>query len=122
MKLIKSKHNICEVNIKDIYFTHSKIYGRFSGCGKLVKDTLQDILDNKLNVNDLPMITVIVNDGIYYSLNNRRLWIFKQLYDLNRIETIIVRIKNSISNKHKKRYTIDRCSKQAKILYSKKNL
>mgnify|MGYP001489250266 CR=1 FL=1 len=48
-----------------------------------VKDTLADIVAGRLKVEDLPLITVMSGspDGgaPYFSLNNRRLWVLKQL-------------------------------------------
>eukprot|EP00667_Euglena_gracilis_P019506 EG_transcript_20913 len=61
----------------DVYFTHSKIRPRFS-CGRLVVDTLQELRDGKLQAADLPTITVLQEGAALFSLNNRRLWLFKQ--------------------------------------------
>lgn len=118
-----SKTSTIDVGIDNIYFTHSRIYHRFSGCSELVENTLQQILDGTLRVEDLPIITVIpANDGInYFSLNNRRLWVFKELFKAGKISNVKARlhiIKRNSSQRDK--YSIDTCSKTAKIMRSKK--
>lgn len=43
-----------------VRYQHSRIRPYFSGCGRLVEATLQDIQSGVLNVNDLPSIQVLV--------------------------------------------------------------
>lgn len=73
-----------------IYFTHSKIRQRFSGCGKMLQETLNDLITGAVNINDIPKIRVYTDGTNYYSSNNRRLWVFKQLELLGHLETIDV--------------------------------
>ncbi|KAI8914375.1 hypothetical protein EDD86DRAFT_273454 [Gorgonomyces haynaldii] len=78
-----------------IYFTHSKIRNRFSGCGKLLQETLEEILNGTTTVAQIPKIRVIYDQETdrYYSLNNRRLWLFKQLKQLGKLDTILVELR-----------------------------
>ena len=73
-----------------IYFTHSKIRQRFSGCGKMLQETLNELVMGVVNINDIPKIRVYSDGNNYYSMNNRRLWVFKQLESLGHLETIDV--------------------------------
>jgi len=41
-----------------IYFTHSKINERFTGCSKLLSETLNDILTKKITIDSIPKIKV----------------------------------------------------------------
>ena len=62
-----------------VYFTFSRIRPQFS-CGRAVADTLAAASSGELKVEDLPPIGVLVDaDGNHFSLNNRRLFVFKQL-------------------------------------------
>jgi hypothetical protein len=63
---------------REIRFTHSRIRPFFS-CGRKVNETLEDVKAGKIAVAQLPKITVIRQDDMYYSMNNRRLYVFKQL-------------------------------------------
>lgn len=115
------------INPTLIYFTHSRIRPYFTGCNKRIEETLQDIIDQTISLDIIPLITVIENNGYYFSLNNRRLYLMKQLYQLdlltyrNKATTSIP--KNMIQvymkpalEREKLRYTIDRCSLTAKIM------
>jgi len=47
-------------------------------CGKALESTLSDIESGRVAVGELPMITVIQQGEFMFSMNNRRLWVFKQ--------------------------------------------
>ncbi|KAI2492366.1 hypothetical protein MHU86_22175 [Fragilaria crotonensis] len=67
-----------------VRFQHARIRPHFSGCGRSVLQTLNDIREGRLQPAELPLIQVIVgpmaDDGErwYFSLNNRRLWVLKR--------------------------------------------
>ena len=106
-----------ELDPRVIRFTHSRIRPFFTGCGRRVEDTLNDIVDKRMNVSDLPLITVIVGqeDGSYFSLNNRRLYVIKELAKRGIISTINVRAKQP-KGRETSRYTIERCGLVAIIM------
>lgn len=89
-----------------IYFTHSNIRNRFTGCNKLLHETLDEIINMKTSINDIPKIKVyyvIKNGEIYYlSENNRRLWLFKELEKLEKLTTIEVRLEKTTNKKYMK--------------------
>jgi len=65
---------------EDIRFTH----GRISFCfkdGKLVDDTIEKCMSGAARFEDLPPLRVVRNpqDGYYYSLSNRRLFVARVL-------------------------------------------
>lgn len=68
--------SVIAVDPSVIYFTHSRIKPHFS-IGKPILDTYMEIETGRIAVSDIPMITVYYIDGKYYSLNNRRLFLFK---------------------------------------------
>ena len=98
----------------EIRFTHSKIRNRFSGNSMKITDTLDQILSHKITANDIPMIQVIVNNGIMYSLNNRRLYLFKELRKRGVITEVPVRMKQAFG-KLKSKLTPENCSLEAKM-------
>ena len=67
-----------------VRFQHARIRPFFSGCGRSVIETLEEIRQGNLSPSDLPPIQVLVGDQDddqepwYFSLNNRRLWVFKR--------------------------------------------
>ncbi|KAI8893702.1 hypothetical protein BC833DRAFT_607522 [Globomyces pollinis-pini] len=105
-----------EIDPTTLYFTHSKIREKFSGCGKYLTETLQEILDGKTKVSDIPKIKVL-NDGNgrLYSMNNRRLWVFKELKAKGFLDTIVVDLKVAKSKSEKRLGNSD-LSLQAKLV------
>jgi hypothetical protein len=92
-------------------------------------DTLEEIRQGRLKPQDLPPIQVLVgppvsdnddDDRWYFSLNNRRLWVLKQCRaegllsrDNNKIR---VRVRTPKSKAEAERYTLEKCSLDAKFL------
>ena len=119
------------VDPRRIRFQYSKIRPHFSGCGRSVVSTLDSIRNGALSPGDLPPIQVLVGpvdeaDGQrwYFSLNNRRLWVFKRcaeeglLSDTN--GKIWVRVREPKSQKEKERYSIENCAVEAKFIRERK--
>jgi hypothetical protein len=69
-----------QVDPATVYFSHSKIRTTFSGCGRKVEATLQEIVDGRLTPSELPFITISRDPatGHLFSINNRRLWVLKR--------------------------------------------
>ena len=75
-----SKFPIIQLRPKEIYFTHSKISDTFTGCNKKLEETLEELITDISHIKNIPLIRVQTADGKkYISMNNRRLWVFKQL-------------------------------------------
>jgi hypothetical protein len=118
-----------------IRFQHSRIRPFFSGCGRSVTATLEEIRNGTMTVSDLPPIQVIVgprnntcfgddnnntNEPWYFSLNNRRLWVLKRLREEGFLERfgnkVFVRVRMPKSQQEQERYCVDNCSLEAKIV------
>ncbi|KAL0485889.1 hypothetical protein AKO1_002158 [Acrasis kona] len=114
-----SKEATISVDPRFLRFEHSKIRPKFSD-QKSVKQTLQDILDKKVMVKDLPTITVVPisnSDKHYCSLNNRRCWVYKQLREAGFLETVEVRFKPAQDSRRlKDKYTLEKCSDVATFM------
>jgi hypothetical protein len=111
--------SIIDIDPEIIYFTHSRVRPFFTGCNKRIEQTLDEIREGVTKISDIPLITVISNDGNYFSLNNRRLYLFKTL----KKEGLLTREKNMIRaqlkpalEKEKTRYLPGRCSLEAKLM------
>jgi hypothetical protein len=107
-----------------VRFQHSRIRPQFSGCGRSVIQTLQDIRDGTIQAHDLPPIQVIVgpvdDDGErwYFSLNNRRLWVLKRCREEGLLvnNQIRVRVRHAKSSAELERYTLQNCALEAKFM------
>lgn len=115
-----------------VRFQHAKIRPVFSGCGRSVEGTLQEIRDGIIQPSDLPPIQVLVGPieeetGLpwYFSLNNRRLWVLKRcreeglLEELSPKNSIFVRVRKPKSDQEAARYSVANCALEAKIIPEK---
>lgn len=113
-----------------VRFQHSKIRPVFSGCGRSVEGTLDEIRQGKLSPADLPPIQVIVGpietgggeDGPwYFSLNNRRLWVLKRCREEGLLPNnqIFVRVRKPKSDQEALRYSLENCALEARIVPEK---
>ena len=88
----------------DIYFTHSIISDKFTGCGKFINQTLNEVINGSTSIDDIPTIKVFYTqeNGIikYFSENNRRLWLFKTLESLGKVDTVPVRLEKTNNKKY----------------------
>ena len=73
-----------EVDPSIIYFTFSRVRPFFS-CGRPVQATLDAITRGETQTWDLPSISLLFDGKHYFSLNNRRLFVFKALKDAGMI-------------------------------------
>jgi hypothetical protein len=120
-----------------IRFQHSRIRPFFSGCGRSLTVTLEEIRNGTMQVSDLPPIQVIVgpnncagidsdektNEPWYFSLNNRRLWVLKRLREDGLLEPydnkVFVRVRMPKSQQEQARYCLGNCALEAKIVPEK---
>ena len=83
--------------------------------GKPVEETLQEMIDGRVQVSDIPRIQVTVTtDGRFVSMCNRRLFVFKALRDRGLITTIPVDIVPAKSG-HMKKLSTQQLSHKGKL-------
>jgi hypothetical protein len=75
-----------------VYFTFSRVRPFFS-CGRPVQETLDALLSGSLSTSELPSITLLHDGTNFFSLNNRRLFVFKTLRQAGKIATVRARVK-----------------------------
>ncbi len=123
---VSRNEGLIEVDPQRIRFQHSRIRPHFSGCGRSVVSTLESIRNGDISTSDIPPILVIEgpdeDDGLgpwYFSLNNRRLWVFKRLRDeglLLPTNMIRVRVRKPKSKGEFERYNLTNCAIEAKFI------
>jgi hypothetical protein len=89
--------NTIELDVLSIYFSHSKIRNRFTGCSKLLQETLDELCIGTLQIAEIPLISVIYDGSRYFSLNNRRLWVFKEMAKKGLLTKIAVNLKKPVT-------------------------
>jgi len=103
------------MNPLNIYFTHSKISPIFTGCSKTILETYNEIKENPIVLNNIPIIKVYFDGKNYYSENNRRLYLFKLLANEGIINNIPVRIE-VLKGKKQEKYQKNTYTLNAKIV------
>lgn len=112
-----------EVDPSVIRFQHARIRPFFSGCGRSVTETLKEASENiEIAKQKIPPIQTLFIDGEYYSLNNRRLWVWKECQSKGLVQKIRVRVRNPKSEAERQRYTTTNCALTAKFMYEKQQL
>ena len=107
-----------EVDIRTVRFTISKINPCFS-CGRPIEATMAEVRSGKIAPSALPAITVMRDkQGNLYSLNNRRLFMFKALVEEEAMNPKLhVRVKGVPATKRLGgKYTPERCSLTASVV------
>ncbi len=101
----------------EVYFTHSRIRPFFSGCGRRVLDTLSDIENGRLDLSSLPTITILENGQFFFSLNNRRLYVLKELRKKGLLPNDQIRVRIKQANPQEcTRYVVGKCALNASIM------
>lgn len=99
-----------------VYFTFSRIRPCFS-CGRTIESTLQQFLRHELTPRDLPLLAVFTDGAHYYSQNNRRLYLYKQLRACGELATVPVRLRPLPSTKRMaSKYTPEKCALEATLM------
>lgn len=82
--------------------------------------TLAALVSGELSMSALPLITVVTKGGELYSLNNRRLWVLKQLKDKGLIQSAVVRLRPAPSTRRlADKFTPARCALTATFMREK---
>ncbi|CAK8679926.1 unnamed protein product [Clavelina lepadiformis] len=84
-----------ELAPSQIRFMHHQINNRFSD-SRSVNQTVYDIENGLMSVDDLPMIRVVKRNGRYYAFDNRRLYVYRVLEKRGYLRTVTV-LKASLS-------------------------
>ncbi|VDI70892.1 Hypothetical predicted protein [Mytilus galloprovincialis] len=87
----------------EIYFSQAEINSRFDQksrhCGKNIGETLDELMEGRCSISDIPTISVMWRGGKWVTADNRRLWVFRHLEKLRKCTTIYVRETHYINPK-----------------------
>lgn len=77
----------------EIRFSQDSIGNSFGGYTshpfRRIGQTLDDILSGRCNVDSIPRISVMNRNGLWFTADNRRLWVFQQAEKRGKIEKIL---------------------------------
>lgn len=83
----------------EIHYCQDSISNTFRD-GNFLGETLDELCDGRLNICDIPTISVYDDDGRWITADNRRLWVFKMLERLGKCGQIpVIEINNIPSDK-----------------------
>ncbi|VDI68602.1 Hypothetical predicted protein [Mytilus galloprovincialis] len=87
----------------EIYFTQASISSNFGRCTRhantTIGETLDDLAEGRINIGSIPNISVMKENGKWWTADNRRLWIFRHLEKLRKCTEISVYITYSIDSR-----------------------
>lgn len=91
--LLTSTMTILSLRPSDIRYSQDSIasyfgYGIYSG--RPIGESLDELIQGRCRVRDIPTITVQSRDGLWYTADNRRLWIFRKGEELDMIQEVQV--------------------------------
>jgi hypothetical protein len=70
--------------------------------GKPLEDTLAELERGAVSIDDIPRIQVMFDGERFFSMNNRRLWVFKELAKKGKLKLVPVQIETPKSSTQKK--------------------
>lgn len=68
-----------ELRPSEVFFSQNTIKDHFRWGHRTIYETLKQCTNDPCTVDNIPKITVCKIDGKWFTLDNRRLWVFKQL-------------------------------------------
>lgn len=76
----------------EIYYSQSSIFCRFRRSSKYIGETFDELYRGDIKIDDIPTIAVTKkpDDEKWYTLDNRRLWVFHHLQGANKCYDIPV--------------------------------
>lgn len=91
-KTVSNKKKVREIKLRpsQIRFTQSSISNKLSD-GTKIGELLDDVVVGRCFASAIKPIEVVWHDGKWYSNDNRRLWVLKQLEHLQKVDLIIVK-------------------------------
>uniref|UniRef100_A0A0L8HIY3 Uncharacterized protein n=1 Tax=Octopus bimaculoides TaxID=37653 RepID=A0A0L8HIY3_OCTBM len=86
--------SLIELSPSEIRYSQDSIKATFQN-GTPLSDVIADIISGRKSPNDIPSIDVYLRNGTYYSSDNRRLYVFKEVQRIQpdlKIKVILNRI------------------------------
>ena len=91
----KTFHYTMYLRPSEIRFSQDSIGSTFGRCTshpyRPIGETLDDILNGHINVHSIPSISVVKQNGLWFTADNRRLWVFQEAEKRGKCDKIYVR-------------------------------
>ncbi|XP_045213512.2 uncharacterized protein LOC123564200 [Mercenaria mercenaria] len=84
---VSNPSNYLYLSPDDIRFSQDTIAATFAN-GKAIGKTLDALVRMEVFITEIPPISVAKENGVFFTRNNRRLWVYKQLAAMNRCSFI----------------------------------
>lgn len=88
------------LNPLDIYFCQDTISSKFRircrHSNKRIGETLDELCEGRLSIYHIPTISVMKKNGKWFTADNRRLWVFRELERLGKCESVPVNLIDDI--------------------------
>ena len=94
----KEEKEVVVLRPSDIRYTQSTISNKFTD-GGLIGVLLDDVVVGRCFLTSIKRIEVKLVDGVWFSADNRRLWVFKQLEFLGHCPAVQVKVVNYVHSK-----------------------
>jgi hypothetical protein len=106
-----------ELKPSDILYSQDSILNRFRDSYiRYIGETLDQLLEVSSYIQNIPNIEVVEINGKLFSMDNRRLWVYKKAEELGSLETIDV-IRTSSFNRKKKWWNINTSQRRSRWYY-----
>nr|XP_039268685.1 uncharacterized protein LOC120343544 [Styela clava] len=109
----KRKESRIWVRPSDVRYTQDSILPYFQD-GDTIMDVARKIAQKKLNVDDIPLIKIVKKEDKFWSLDNRRLYLFKLLQTNNLLDLVEARHVD-ISRLTEEKFTTENNGKSARL-------
>ncbi|XP_056022114.1 uncharacterized protein LOC130054980 [Ostrea edulis] len=86
--------SLSRINPSEIYYSQDSIKEKFFD-GQTIYSSLSECREKPYVINMIPTMRVCLKDGKWYTLDNRRLWVFKRLEAEGYISDVEVMIVSS---------------------------
>lgn len=85
-----------ELRPSEVFFSQATIKDHFRFGVYSIYETLEQCMNDPGKINVIPNITVCHKDGKWFTLDNRRLWVFRQLEMKGKLSRISVYVSDSV--------------------------
>ena len=89
-------YTMLELRPSEVFFSQATIKDHFRPGHRSIYKTLEQCINDPCTVDYIPKITVCRRDGKWFTLDNRRLWVFRQLEAKGLLSSISVFESDSI--------------------------
>ncbi|CAD5113381.1 DgyrCDS2554 [Dimorphilus gyrociliatus] len=111
-------NNLYDISPAHLRFCQDTIFYKFQAKShtdmKTIKSVLESLLNGECKISDFPPIQVVLKENLLYTLDNRRLWLFKQYQKQHK--DIMIKVEYlELTSKHQLKFTTKNKGSSIKI-------